>query len=382
MSKVKNRFLPHQFITVHDELLSSLYNLSPENMQYRVINGEKYIVNSVKSNHFEIGLRVKIDDNTLPSTITDGDYITSYYTNPLNYDIDDFSYNLFGNMLDTYYKYVCFTNMEKYLTNILLEKFLSSNQELDMTLLEIEHKYRAKASYRSVSLSKSVAERYAKTLDSLSKKELFLITDDKFRDYRYGVRNKTIYQKFLTIRNPHKYGLNNINFSYSFGGFGLIIKLSKRYSTIMPAGYYRIAFNEVRWHLVAFYLSRQIFIQNGLVNKYPNIRHYSMFTVDIEQLMRLTTDLRKPTDLKKPIRNYLRDKRRIVEIIDGYLEYNESISKYHINYDYLETERFVLKHQFDYDIKTGLDNYKFGVKDLDQDVNVKIEVELHDPLLM
>lgn len=382
MSKVKNRFLPNQFITVHDELLSSLYNLSPENMQYRVINGDKYIVNSVKSNHFEIGLRVKIDDKTLPSSIADGDYITNYYTNPLNYDIDGLNYEFLGNTLDTYYKYVCFTNMEKYLTNILLDKFLSSNQELDMTLLEIEHKYRAKASYRSVSLSKSVAERYAKTLDSLSKKELFLITDDKFRDYRYGVRNKTIYQKFLTIKNPHMYGLNNINFSYSFGGFGLIIKLSRRYSTLMPAGYYRIAFNEIRWHLVAFYLSRQIFIQNGLVNKYPNSSHYRTFTVDIEQLMRLTTDLRKPTDLKKPIRNYLRDKRRIVEIIDGYLEYNESISKYHINYDYLETERFVLKHQFDYDIKTGLDNYKFGVKDLDQDVNVKIEVELHDPLLM
>lgn len=382
MSKVKNRFLPNQFITVHDELLSSLYNLSPENLQYRVINGEKYIVNSVKSNHFEIGLRVKIDDKTLPSSIADGDYITNYYTNPLNYDIDEFSYDFFGDTLDTYYKYVCFTNMEKYLTNILLDKFLSSNQELDMTLLEIEHKYRAKASYRSVSLSKSVAERYAKTLDSLSKKELFLITDDKFRDYRYGVRNKTIYQKFLTIRNPYKYGLNNINFSYSFGGFGLIIKLSKRYSTIMPAGYYRIAFNEVRWHLVAFYLSRQIFIQNGLVNKYPNIRHYRMFTVDIEQLMKLTTDLRKPTDLKKPIKNYLRDKRRIIEIIEGYLEYNEFISNYHINYDYLETERFVLKHQFDYDIETNLDNYEFGVKDLDQDVNVKIEVEIHDPLLM
>ncbi len=376
MSKVKNRFLPSQFITVHDELLSSLYELTPKTMQYRIINGEKYIVNSVKLKHCEIGLRVKIDDKTLPSTIADGDYITKYYTDPLNYTMSETEYSFYGSILDEYYQYVCFNSMEKYLTNVLLEKFLSSNQVLDMTFLEIEHKYRAKASYRSVSLSKNVAQRYAKTLDSLCKKELFLITDDKFRDCRYGVRNKAMYQKFLTIRNPYKYGINNINFSYSLGGFGLIIKLSRRYSTLMSAGYYRVSFNEIRWHLVAFYLSKQIFIKKGLINKNPNDTRNWSFIVDIDELMKLTENLRKPTNLNKPEANYLRTKRRLVEVVEKYLKYNINIEDYYIDYKYEETERFELKHQFDYDIKTGLDNYRFGTNDLDQDVDVEIKVVL------
>lgn len=374
MSKIKNRFLPNQFIIVHDELLGSLYELTPRTMQYRIINGEKYIVNSVKLDHCEIGLRVKIEDNTLPSVITDGDYITNYYTNPLNYIMDNVDYAFYGSTLDQYYQYVCFSNMEKYMLNILLDNYLSSNQQLDMTFLQIEHKYRAKASYRSKSLSKKVALRYAKTLDSLCAKELFIITDDKFRDYRYGVRDKAIYQKLLTIKDKYIYGLNNVTFSYTLGGFGILLKQSRRYSTIMPIGYYRIGFNELRWHLMGFYLAKQIFIQQGIINKNPSNSYNWTFKIDLDKMIKLTNEQKKPTELKKPVKNYLRLKRSMVDKIEKYLDQNCGIEDFRVEYSYTETDRFALKHQYDYDIKTDLDNYKFGIKDLDQDVEVEITV--------
>ena len=114
-------------ITVHDELLYDLYSLRPDTIRYKLINGNIYLVNSVKGLNYEIGLRVKLEYE--------------------NVNEDDFKkISSFGFDISIYYEQLCFSNIEKYVCNVLFDKFLSTQQDFDITFSEIEYLYRGKCS--------------------------------------------------------------------------------------------------------------------------------------------------------------------------------------------------------------------------------------------
>jgi hypothetical protein len=358
MAKIRNRFKKDNVITVHDELLSTLYGLDPANICCKEINGEKYLVNSVKCKNFEIGLRLKLSD-------CDKDLIIVEFETPYEKNTETF----IRKKIERNYQKLCFTNLEKYVLNILFDKFLSNYQEFDMTFLEMERYYRGKAKQRTRTLSINVAKKYATALDELSKKELFLITSNSFRAKKYGVNSQQIYQPLLVINSSNLISPNNVIFSYSLGGFGNVIKLSRRYSTILPICAYRIGFNQLRNHMTAFYLAQEVFIQSGIINKDPENEKNWSFDVVPEEYILCTNEVSLN---EKKITNPLRLKRKIANYILTILPLIDGVSEVKNEYVFDETERFMLKHEFDYDIENDLDNYEFNLNDLDQDTDIKI----------
>ena len=261
--------------------------------------------------------------------------------------------------------------------NVLFDKYLNNHQEFDMTFLEIESYYRGKAKPRATTVSLAAAKKYASALDSLSKKELFLITTPSFRKdkrHDYGVSNQHIYQPLLEIKKAGLLSKNNVIFSYSLGGFGRTIKLSRRYSTILPLLAYKIGFNQLRYHMTAFYLAQEVFIQEGLIKKDPLNERNREFDIDIESYIYAT---KEATLENKPDTNPLRIKRKFANDIQFWLILIDGVEDVKVAYEYNETERFMLKHEYDYDIETDLDNYQFTLNDLDQDTDIKITVVMH-----
>lgn len=352
-----------EIITCHDNLLLSLYGLGIETIVYKEINGESYLVNKVKDKGYEIGLKFKIDKQEFPQDI------------PLIELSDDGDFGA-GIILNTYSSFLTFSNIEKFLTNILLDKYLANDYDFDMSLKEIECCYRKKAlSYRNITLNTKTYNRYVSTIDSLEKKEMYLKTTNSFRKddkKSYGVAGITLQQSFLKIISPYPSGVKNITFSYTFGGFGKVIKKCRRYSNIVPRCFYTINLNQTKLHLVAFYLAQEIFWQRWLIKKAPYIEKNYYLEVDIDYIAELVKD-RNINNKQNKARNY----KRIVSYIEQVLfmfKYRQEIEEYRKEFTYDETERFMLKHEYDYDIETDLENYQFTLDDLDQDVSVKFTI--------
>lgn len=357
-------FDKNEIITCHDNLLASLYNLDATTIYYKEINDEYYLINSINGKGYEIGLRVKVDKLNYPQDVK----LLSLY--------DENSYELteVKMILGMYSKYLMFSNCEKYITNILLDKYLSNEYDFDISIKEIESRYRKKAiSYRNITLNTSTYNRYVSTIYSLLCKEIFLKTSKSFRDSRYGVNSINLYQKLLIVDSYYNSGINNITFTYSFGGFGKVIKQSKRFSNLVPGGYYRINFNQLKLHLVAFYIARDIFIQQGIINKYPYVERNYYLEVDIDRIISLVEEKNLEQKKCNKARNY-KNIVKYIESVLGSLEANHYIEKYSEEFMYEETEHFMKKHEFDYDIDNALKDYKFTIDDLDEDVSVRFTI--------
>lgn len=372
MKKTKNNI-----IAVHDELLYHLYGLGIYTIKYSCINGEKYLINSYKGKGFEIGLRKKITDKEVDGLKEDIPLYEQTTNNKqnfreiiINYEKQNEINNKVNMLISNHYQDLCLSNIEKYVLNILFDKFLSNEYDFDISFSEIEYKYRGKGSSRKLTVDKSIAIKYASAIDKLSKKEIFLKTKDYFRDKRYGVRNINLFHPLLTINDKALINKNNICFNYSLGGFGEVIKKSKRYSTILSSSVYRINFNKIRKYLVGFYLARTIYIQQGLIEKNPNVERYRKFNIDIDDYVYLTRDV----SLKERKVNLLREKRQIIDYIKSVINRIDYVADCIEEYTYDETEQFMKKHEFDYDISCDLDNYVFTPKDLDKDVSITLTV--------
>lgn len=357
-------FNKNEIITCHDNLLVSLYNLDATTIYYKEINGDYYLVNSAKGKGYEIGLRVKVDKLNYPQNVK----LLSLY------DEDSYEYVEVKMLLGMYLKFLTFSNYEKYITNILLDKYLSNEYDFDISIKEIESMYRKKAiSYRNITLNAATYNRYVSIIHSLLCKEIFLETSKSFRDSRYGVNSVNLYQKLLRVDSYYNSGINNITFTYSFGGFGKIIKQSKRFSNLVSRGYYRVNFNQLKLHLVAFYIARDVFIQQGIINKYPYNEKSYYLEVDIDNIISLVEENNLDQKKRNKARNYKNIVNYIELVLDS-LEANHYIEEYRKEFTYEETERFMKKHEFDYDIENDLNNYQFSIDDLDDDVSVKFTI--------
>ena len=232
---------------------------------YREINGEPYLINRIKENHCEVGLRAKIPNDmlTFDGTLKKFTDLTCLEQT-----------NIFSKLKNDLF----FTNTEILLTNILLDKFLRSNYNFEISIKEIERFYRRKAmSNRNITLNEQTYNRYISVLNGLCRKEIYLITDDYFRDKKYGSNNRNLNQKFLTILEIYQPSVNNISFSYSFGAFGEVLKLSRRYSDAVPAEAYRCGFNQAAIHSFNYYMGQQIFIEKYAFVTNPYLEEKQFF---------------------------------------------------------------------------------------------------------
>ena len=206
-------------VFVHDNLLADLYSLTLNNIYVDKIDNEYYLVNKKRSRNYQVGLRAKIPNKFLPMGKAYNELTTEKKK------------EIFEALKDRLY----FTNIEILFTNILLSKYMKlSQKKFDISFKEIEKKYRINSRVTGSQISQSNYKRYIETINKLVDKELFLKTNGNFRDKQYGVRNLSFNQPFLTLFNPYHYKKNNIVFSYSFGRFGEVLKLSRRYSNIIP----------------------------------------------------------------------------------------------------------------------------------------------------
>ena len=346
-------------MSCHDNLLNDLYWFGPNTFTlYKEINDKPYLVTFVKGRGYEIGFRTKIPNNLLIKN----DVLVNFQE--LSDEEQD---DIINKLKDKLY----FTNTEKFIINILLDKFLINNKEnIEISFKEME-KYRKKvSSYKNVTISNPTYKRYCNILTNLCNKEIYLKTDDNFRAKKYGVNNRHFHQKVLNISKLYKYGTNNLVLSYSFDAFGNVLRLSRRYSNIIPEQYYHCNFSQGKINMVAYYLGRLIYIELGAINK----KKYSYVNPTIK--LNLDDMVNFINSDKKTIHNKTRELKIVVNLAKQFLncmERNKVISDYSIEYTYNETEKFQKKHEFDYDINYNLD-YEFTSKDIGEDVYVAITI--------
>ena len=370
MSKIRNRFNSKEILTCHDNLLTTLYQMGLHNITYREINGRNYLINSIEDDKFTIELRAKIEKTVVETYKLEPDMPL------LNiYNEQKREYQEIIILINAYLNYLTFTNDEKLIMNILLDKYLNSNEKygVSISFREIEGIYRKRAiSYRNIILNDFTYRKYVSTIEGLMNKQLYLKTSKDFRQIRYGVNDKEILQRLLIVDKPHLLGKNNVEFEFNFGGFGRILKLSRRYSNTLPNYFYAVSFKQVKMHIVAFYIAREVFIQQGKLNKNPYKSDNKRFKINPRDYVDLLTE----STLNKRTNNHLRNLRMVAGYIEKVLDEMKNkgiISNYNAIYDYNETEKFQKKHEFDYDINSNL-CCRFTTNSLSENVSVVFEV--------
>ncbi len=352
----KNNNALQEIITCHDNLLHDLVCM--DNIVYKEVDNKPYLINLSKGRGYEIGFRVDITKGLIKDS--------QLYTWD---ELEEFNQNI---LLGYCERYLILSDVEFYIYNILLDNYLNSNTEIcEISLKEIERKYRNKViGKRNIVISKPTYDRYIDVLDNLSIKEIYLKTENYFRQQKYGVNNRRFSHKLLKLINAYEDGSNNIKIVYSLGAFGKVLKLSRRYSTFLPARCYHYNFSQIKKYLVAYYLARNCFIRKGQINRRP--KDYSLYeeTLNFGEIYSFAYG-------EAQSKNYWRNYRTLVDYILEILELftnRKIISNYHVEYDYTEDDKFQLKHQYDYDINLNLD-YKFTTKDLDSNVTISITID-------
>lgn len=310
---------------VHDELIYELYNLKPDTIQYQIINGVPYLVNIAKGKLFEIGFRVKLNE-LLDSRVSSGTYI-----NQIDGILNDNSFiniNYSDPLIDKYGDRLCLSNIERYILNVLFDKYLDNPFAANISLKEIEIMYREMAlSKRYIVLNSETYSRYMSTIELLRNKELYISTKKSFRNSCYGCNNITIIQKLLSITNYTFDGTNNFKFNYSLGILGNIIRNCKRYSTIAPAKYFKVNLNQVKRNLIAMYIARKVYVERYMNSLKVNPDF--MFELNIGELIRFIEEPLKPIKT-----NYARYKSSIMRIINNIL--NNMKENGEIDYEIIE----------------------------------------------
>ena len=333
---------------VHDELLYELYSLRLDTIKYEIINGIPYLTNIVDRGKFQIGFRVRMDSK-LDDRVESGTFL-----NQIDGILDDgwdFKFEIGSELKSKYCKFLCLSNIEKYLMNIFLDKYLDNYYNCFITLKEIEINYRSTAmSYRNITLNEETFNRYLNTIDLLQQKELYIKTNSNFRKPCYGVNNLEVSQSLLKIINFNLKGSHNLELFYSFGILGKIIYNCKRYSTIATAHAFKVNLNQVKRNLVAMWLARKVYIERGMRAEAINPKLY--YEINIDEVMNFANDALTPIES-----NYERYKNSIGKMICRILFYMKK-ENYIYDYKYEEQDKKVLmKEEKGNSIEEILANY-------------------------
>ncbi len=238
-------------LTVMDEMLFDLYNLDSSCIEPVQSNHKYYLISKrgVKDK-FELGLIAEVPKEMLETHSID--YIADACCTK------DINYSSLTSLLT-------FTPKEMFVMNILLSNFLTTDSRLtpEISFRDMEFYRKRISALKNVSINKETANSYTTIINSLASKTLYVKTSPKFRKRPkkdYGVANREFQQDLLTIHSYYESSAHNLSFKYSFGEFGEILKLSKRWSDIVPARCYHFSLNQAIYNVIACDIARQIFI--------------------------------------------------------------------------------------------------------------------------
>lgn len=257
--KIQNRFKKDRFMTVHDQFVLDLYKLNTAlprfTLREKIINGEKYLINSfVEKNKYEVGIAVKIPRELISIGVN-----LDRFTHPVE---DEYS-RFYESMKER----LQFSEAEILVTNILFSKYLSEYYAINQISFKDIERYRSKSSSkRNIVLNEDTFKRYKHIIDSLCAKTIYLKTGD-VRHPTFGVNNRNIMQPFLVVTSRCMTGVTNMQFNYSFGNFGKFIKRSRRYSNNLPNIAYSYNFKQAKKHCTAIYVAQEVFWQNYRIKK-------------------------------------------------------------------------------------------------------------------
>lgn len=269
-------------ISVTDELIFELYKLDLSFIEPIKIDHGYYLVSKTGIKYkFELGLITEIPKEMLETNSID-DIVDACNRKDENYA--------------SLTSLLTFTPKEMFVMNILLSNFLTTDSRLipEISFREMDFYRKRISALKNVSVNRETAESYKRIINSLASKILYLKTDPKFRKRPkkdYGVSNRDFQQDLLTIFNYYEASSNNLSFKYSFGEFGEILKLSRRWSDLVPARCYHFSLNQAIYNVIACDIARQIFItrdRRGKCKYYdsqdPN---YTGFDFDFEYYFEL-----------------------------------------------------------------------------------------------
>ena len=311
-------------ISVTDELLFELYMLDLSFIEPIRINREYYlVVKTIKKYQFELGLVAKIPNEMLEKHSI-GDIVDACSRK-------DEEYASLTSLLT-------FTPKEMLIMNILFSNFLNTNSKLtpEICFKDIEFYRKKVSSYKNVSINEITAESYRNIINSLVSKTFYLKTAPKFRKrdkQDYGVSNRDFIQDLLTIYDPYLISSNNLSFKYSFGEFGEVIKLSKRWRNIVPARCYHFSLNQAMYNVVACDIGRQIYILRGKREKAKRCDlsrfEYCGFNIGFEKYFEIMYGKYK----KNMVRQRLAFYKTLIIILDAFVE-DRLIDSYEFLVDY------------------------------------------------
>ena len=133
--KIQNRFKKDRFITVHDQFVLDLYKLNTAlprfTIREKIINGEKYLVNSFnEKNKYEVGLVVKIPRELIS----------------IGVDLDRFTHPVedeYSRFYESMKERLQFSEAEILVTNILFSKYLSEYYAINQISFKDIERYRS-----------------------------------------------------------------------------------------------------------------------------------------------------------------------------------------------------------------------------------------------
>jgi len=237
-------------ISVTDEIIFNLYMLQYKYIEYKIINHKYYLINKTGEKYkFELQLITEIPDEMLDKYSID-EIVDGCETN------DDRFRTLISKLT--------FSPKEMLIMNILFSNYLNtkSNMTPEISFKDIEFYRKKSSSYKDVVINDITAESYRNIINGLIDKRLYLKTEENFRKTakkNYGVSGREFEQQLLTIYDPYLSSSNNISFKYSFGTFGEVIRLSRRYSCCVPNKCYHYSFNQAIYNVVACDIGRHLY---------------------------------------------------------------------------------------------------------------------------
>lgn len=311
-------------ISVTDEIIFNLYMLQYKYIESRIINHKYYLVNKGGERYkFDLELIAEIPESLLEQYSID-EIVDGCHNND----------NKFHSLISM----LTFSSKEMLIMNILFSNYLNtkSNMTPEISFKDIEFYRKKSSSYKDVTINDITAESYRNIINGLIDKRLYLKTEDKFRKTakkNYGVSGREFEQQLLTIYDPYLSSSNNISFKYSFGTFGEVIRLSRRYSCCVPAKCYHYSLNQAIYNVVACDIGRHLYVDlyaHKTPSKYELYdEHEISFNMNFDSYFEIIYGKYKKNMIRQRKRFYEELKKIFSEFVkEGKIERYEFITDY------------------------------------------------------
>lgn len=253
--KIKSK----KYITsIFDSVIYNIFNIGQAPPKYKEINGKPYLVKEFKEIDIIIELRAEIPRYLLKVC----------YENLSETEKKEIYSKLYANLT--------FSSSEILVYLILLSNVLEDNNSI--SLHEIHKKFRGMSIKRAI--EKETRDTYMNAIRSLERKKLYIRTNKNFRRNKSSFNNLNLITNLVNIVKKEKLQGGDINYTYSVGRLGEILKNSRHISNeILPAKIYHIGLSQIPKLLISTYLGLLIFTNRRKKFKYFVIKLTSIMKV-------------------------------------------------------------------------------------------------------